>query len=92
MKNTKLLRGGVVAIILLLLVLVSTDVAAQCAMCKASLESDMKSGGNAGRSINVGILFLLGLPYFIAGGIGYVWLRNRKIKNAAMEEQVFAEN
>lgn len=77
--------------VILLLLLLSTDLSAQCAMCKASLESDMKAGGNAGRSINLGILVLLGLPYIIVGSIAFVWLRNRKIKNAAMEAQVFTE-
>lgn len=91
MKNIKLLRG-IMVLILLLLVMLSTDAEAQCAMCKASLESDMKTGGNAGRTINIGILFLLGLPYIIVGSIAYVWLRNRKIKKASMEEQVFSEN
>ena len=105
MKNTKLLRGGFLdrampylygkhktLIFLLLFLLLAVNVEAQCAMCKAGLESDMKAGGNAGRTINIGILFLLGLPYIIVGSIAFVWLRNRKIKKASMEAQAFSQN
>ncbi len=51
---------------------------AQCPMCKIAAESNLKNGGTAGKGLNAGILFMLGLPYFIVGGIGYVWWKNRK--------------
>lgn len=50
---------------------------AQCPMCKMAAESNLKNGGTAGKGLNAGILFLLGMPYILVGTIGYVWYRNR---------------
>ncbi len=51
---------------------------AQCPMCRASVESNLKNGGRAGRGLNMGILFMLSMPYLVVGILGYVWWRNRK--------------
>lgn len=56
----------------------NTSVQAQCPMCKIGAESNLKDGGSAGKGLNVGILFLLVLPYAAVGTIGYIWWRNRK--------------
>lgn len=53
---------------------------AQCPMCRMSAESNLKAGGSAGKGLNKGILFLLMMPYFVVGGIGYVWYKNRKME------------
>jgi len=43
---------------------------AQCAMCRAALES---SGNNAkAEAVNDGIVFLMAIPYIIVAGIGFV--------------------
>ncbi|MCB0649648.1 MAG: hypothetical protein KDC85_00075 [Saprospiraceae bacterium] len=63
---------------------VSTPVEAQCPMCRMSAESNLKNGGSEGKGLNSGILYLLSLPYFLIGGIGYVWYRNKK--KSAIEE------
>ena len=43
---------------------------AQCAMCRAALES---SGNTAtAQAVNDGIVFLMAIPYILAGIIGYV--------------------
>ena len=43
---------------------------AQCAMCRAALES---SGNNAKvEAVNDGIVFLMAVPYIIVAGIGFV--------------------
>lgn len=43
---------------------------AQCAMCRAALESS----GNAvkAEAVNDGIVFLMAIPYIIVAGIGFV--------------------
>lgn len=51
---------------------------AQCPMCRMSAESNLKSGGTAGKKLNTGILYMLATPYLIIGTIGYIWWRNRK--------------
>ena len=51
---------------------------AQCAMCKASSETNLKAGGGDPRGLNAGILYMLLCPYVIVGGIAFWWWRNRK--------------
>ncbi|MBP3943303.1 hypothetical protein J5U18_06965 [Sphingobacteriaceae bacterium WQ 2009] len=49
---------------------------AQCAMCSLNAENATKEGNTQGKGLNDGILFLLAIPYLIAGGIGYLWYKN----------------
>ena len=43
---------------------------AQCAMCRAVLESE--EGQGAAEGINDGIVFLMAIPYILVFGIGYI--------------------
>jgi hypothetical protein len=70
--------------------LISTDLAAQCPMCKMAAESDLKNGGTAGRGLNAGILYMLSLPYVLVGTIAFLWWRNRK--RAEDDTTVIAES
>ena len=47
---------------------------AQCALCVTALE---QNGGEMAAGFNRGILFLLGMPYFVFGVIGASWLFKR---------------
>ncbi|WNH08956.1 hypothetical protein [Thalassobellus suaedae] len=58
-----------IIIILVLLFLVSVSAEAQCAMCRAVLESE--EGQSAAEGINDGIVYLMAVPYILVGGIGY---------------------
>lgn len=49
---------------------------AQCAMCRAVLESE--EGGQAAKGINNGIVYLMIFPYLLVGGVGYAIYRSRK--------------
>ncbi|MGA1226829.1 MAG: hypothetical protein ACO3VF_06235 [Tamlana sp.] len=42
---------------------------AQCAMCRAVLESE--EGQSAAEGINDGIVYLMAIPYILIAGIGY---------------------
>lgn len=55
-----------------------TGAEAQCPMCRMSAESNLKSGGSAGRGLNRGILYMLAMPYLLVGTIGFVWWRNQR--------------
>jgi hypothetical protein len=68
--------------IILALTLLATDVAAQCPMCKTSLEEARKGGSAVGSTLNDGILYLLALPYTIAIVFGLIYWRNKKRKIA----------
>ena len=53
-----------VGLVLLLLLALNIDAAAQCAMCKATAESSLKEeSGQAGNGINKGILYIMFVPY-----------------------------
>lgn len=51
---------------------------AQCPMCRMSAESNLKNGGQAGKGLNNGILYMLATPYLLVGLIGFIWWRNRR--------------
>ncbi len=60
--------------IIFLLAVVPAD--AQCAMCRAVLESE--EGGQAAKGINNGIMYLMIFPYLLIAGVGYAIYRSRK--------------
>lgn len=68
----------VLSALLLLVFVFAEPAAAQCAMCKASAEANLKNGGGDPRGLNAGILYMLAMPYLLVFGIGYWWWSNRK--------------
>lgn len=66
-------------ILLLLIFLLSFDTLfAQCAMCKAALEADIKSGNVGANGINNGILYLMIIPYLLIAAVGYFMYKHFK--------------
>lgn len=57
------------------MVLIPESMDAQCAMCKAVLESEISiEGAERSKGINSGILYLMGFPYLlIFGFIAYIF-------------------
>lgn len=56
----------------------SVSANAQCAMCRAALETE---GDTAkGEAVNDGIVYLMLIPYLLVGGIGYAVYRMNKTK------------
>lgn len=64
--------------ILLIFLLVPGLAEAQCAMCRAVLESEADQ--SAAKGINDGILYLMIFPYLLIGGVGYFIYRSRRNK------------
>ncbi|MBK9254500.1 MAG: hypothetical protein IPM42_03320 [Saprospiraceae bacterium] len=58
--------------------LFSSDLAAQCPMCKISAESNLRDGGTQGKGLNAGILYMFAMPYLVIGTMAFLWYRNRK--------------
>jgi hypothetical protein len=54
----------------------SFDADAQCAMCRAVLESE--EDGQSAEAINNGIVYLMIFPYLLIGGVGYLIYRMRR--------------
>ncbi|UUC46700.1 hypothetical protein [Flavobacterium cerinum] len=46
---------------------------AQCAMCRAALESE--EGGVKAEAVNDGIVYLMVIPYVLVGALGYAIYR-----------------
>ncbi|TSE08194.1 MULTISPECIES: hypothetical protein [Aquimarina] len=70
--------------ILILFLVLSTPVEAQCAMCRAVLESE--EGQETAKGINNGIVYLMIIPYILIGAVGYFIYRNKKNSKVAKEE------
>jgi hypothetical protein len=55
---------------------------AQCAMCRATLETNVSQGDvGIAAGINFGILYLLVIPYLAIGTLAWLWYRSSR-KNA----------
>jgi hypothetical protein len=69
----------VVLLILSFVLLNASEIFAQCAMCRSTLENNY-SNGNPGiaSGINTGILYLLVMPYLAVIFIGYFWYKSSK--------------
>jgi len=67
----------------LIVIIFQTKLNAQCAMCKAVVEANLKEGGSAGAGLNEGILYLMAMPYIavLLFGIFY-YLQQRKKQTA----------
>lgn len=63
-------------ILFFLLLFFAFPAEAQCAMCRAVLESE--ESGAAAKGINNGIVYLMIFPYLLVGGIGYVIFKMRQ--------------
>jgi hypothetical protein len=64
--------------LLLALCFISSDIFAQCAMCKASAESSLESGSSAAAGINKGVLYLFLTPYLVGGTIAFFWWKAKR--------------
>ena len=60
-----------------LIMLSQADAFAQCAMCKASAESDLNSGGTIAKGLNTGILYLMAIPYILLMTGAYFFFRKQ---------------
>lgn len=55
------------------------ELQAQCAMCRAVLESEV--GQTTAEGINNGIMYLMAIPYILVAGLGYfIYRRFYKLK------------
>jgi len=62
-------------LVVIILILVTNFTNAQCAMCKAVVESGDKSQAEG---LNSGILYLMVFPYLLVGALFYFIIKNRR--------------
>ena len=80
--NVAYIKIAIAVLASFVLLCFSLDVEAQCAMCKASIESSVKEGvPSPGAGINKGILYIMGIPYLLIGAVGFfIYKHNKKLK------------
>jgi hypothetical protein len=61
------------ATLILVFILQHTIVNAQCAMCRAVLESEL--GQETAKGVNNGIVYLMLIPYILIGGLAFFLYR-----------------
>jgi len=61
---------------------------AQCSLCKANAESSLKEGNTQAKGLNLGIMYLLVMPYALVGGIGYWWYVQKKKEAKEKETEI----
>jgi hypothetical protein len=69
------------ALLIFLLVLVEFSASAQCAMCRAVLQSGEDQSMAEG--INDGIVYLMAIPYILVGGVFYFVYKKMKQSKTA---------
>jgi len=57
------------AFIIILILFCALSSNAQCAMCRAVLESE--AGQETAKGVNNGIIYLMAIPYILIGGLAY---------------------
>ena len=62
--------------LIVVFIVVPFDAVAQCAMCRAVLESE--SSGKAAEGINNGIVYLMAIPYVLVAGLFYFIYRKMR--------------
>ena len=73
MKNKIILFSTITVLFL------TIDVNAQCAMCKAVVETNLESGDTKGLGLNNGILYLMAIPYIAALVFAiFYYIQNKK--------------
>ncbi|MEM8762603.1 MAG: hypothetical protein AAGD88_02245 [Bacteroidota bacterium] len=63
-------------LLILVLVLLPTVSEAQCAMCRAVVESEVD--GKTAEAINNGIVYLMAIPYILVAGVFYFVYRKMR--------------
>ncbi len=75
----KSLKRFIFLITLVAAVTISETAFSQCSVCRAGAESNLSSKENSrGAGLNHAILYLMSVPYVMAGIGGFIWWRNRK--------------
>lgn len=73
-----------------IIVVSAGNILAQCAMCRASVETNVSEDGiGFAAKLNTGILYLFAMPYLLAIVIGYMWYKKSTALRRMQEEAYF---
>ena len=77
----------IIAVSWIFVIINAGNLMAQCAMCKASVETNVNEDGiGFAAKLNTGILYLFVTPYLLAMVIGYFWYKKSKEHKRMLEE------
>ena len=63
------------------------SVVAQCAMCRVSVENNVVAGDvSVGSGLNIGILYLMIVPYLCFMALAYFWYKSSKKHTSEREK------
>lgn len=92
----KVLKNNIFRILAITLIFSCASVGsllAQCAMCKASVETNVNVDGiGFAAKLNTGILYLFVMPYLLAMVIGYMWYKKSKEQQQKLKEAEFRKH
>lgn len=76
------------------LVLLTHSASAQCAMCRATLESNVSDGTFllTSENLNTGIMYLFITPYVLIGAIALVWYYNARKNARAVNNRSYSKS
>jgi len=79
------MKNKILLFITFTILLISSDISAQCAMCKAVVETNLETGDTKGMGLNNGILYLMAIPYIAALVFGIIYyLQNKKSNHSLL--------
>ena len=78
------MTNKIILLISITLLLFTIDVNAQCAMCKAVVETNLESGDTKGVGLNNGILYLMAIPYIAALVFAILYYIQNKKSNPSL--------
>ncbi|MDA0277359.1 MAG: hypothetical protein O2831_01330 [Bacteroidetes bacterium] len=84
MKNSFAVRPLILALILGAFLIAPHEALAQCAMCRAVLESEGNT--DVAEGINDGIVYLMAIPYVLIAGIGIAIYRKMRTPAVSASE------
>ena len=70
---------GLVLFLVFSLLSISSSLA-QCAMCRATLETNVSNGSQEqlASTLNFGIMYLFIAPYLLVATVGYIWYKQSR--------------
>jgi hypothetical protein len=78
------MKNNIILFIIIAVLFITIDVNAQCAMCKAVVETNLESGDTKGLGLNSGILYLMAIPYIAALVFGILYYIQNKKSNPSL--------
>ena len=78
------MKNKIILLITIAVLLITIDVNAQCAMCKAVVETNLESGDTKGMGLNNGILYLMAFPYIAASIFAILFFLQKKKSNSSL--------